>query len=70
MEFPEILSQNRILIICVWEFRNNVLWDTHQNALLRHFKLGLPDILVYYTIMLILAEYAWEFQNKAFWNTL
>ena len=31
-----ILSYQKMLSLteCVWEFRNNALWDTHQHALL------------------------------------
>ena len=28
LEFPEILSQNLIDCVCVWEFQNDALWDT------------------------------------------
>ena len=35
LEFPEILSLNQMLTltVCVSEFRNDALWDTHQHAL-------------------------------------
>ena len=34
LEFPEKLSQNHICYRClsVWDFKNNVLWDTHCHA--------------------------------------
>ena len=38
LEFPEILSRMLYYMLslteCVWEVRNNALWDTHLHALL------------------------------------
>ena len=34
LESPAILCQNLSLTECVWEFRNNALWNTHKHALL------------------------------------